>query len=353
MIVFERSVNGSFGFDATLSVDPLAETVRCLDCLCDLTLADLCILRWLRFRSLECSRSCLGLITDVCRAAMVFVMRLHGSQSSLGVCRASFGVRGALTWASLPLTWETFVQLSVSKFGDLGSYAALSRGARCWRLWMASSMVCIRTFRERRCVFLSSRLCWFCSDLGLPCGDIAPCCLCGRTACEDCLAAADHRALRGESSVSSPRSKRSRTSMLWVCTGCGDDLEPRYHEVPSQRTWLLEALDSKVGGVLADYELGFWVRLVTLAGDEVLDERHAPVGLIHTRYPRRFDDVWADIYSRTGGRIRHIVCGLLVVDSSIALGRGVRWSDFLTRSQAKACDRDSPFVLHVLLRGWW
>ena len=28
MIVFERPVNGSFGFDATLSVDSLAETVR-------------------------------------------------------------------------------------------------------------------------------------------------------------------------------------------------------------------------------------------------------------------------------------------------------------------------------------
>ena len=114
---------------------------------------------------------------------------------------------------------------------------------------------------------------------------------------------------------------------------------------------MVEELDRRVRSVFEEYELGFYVRLVTLAGDEVRDERGAPVGVLFTTYVRGFDRVWSDLYSKTGGRLRKLVHGHLVVDESSK--DRTRWSRVLSRSEASACGDESPFVLRVLLRGFW
>ena len=91
------------------------------------------------------------------------------------------------------------------------------------------------------------------------------------------------------------------------------------------------------------------MKLVTLSGEEVRDEQGRLVGCLYTRWTR-FEDVWFDVYHRTGGRIRQIVFGALAVDE-IAAG-SLRWSSLLSRSEARKFSEESPYVVSVLLQGF-
>ncbi len=90
---------------------------------------------------------------------------------------------------------------------------------------------------------------------------------------------------------------------------------------------------------------------MTLSGEEVVDEQRRCVGLVHTTWGTCFESLWRSVYYCTGGRVRHLVFGLAVVDGTSKC-RG-KWSQFLSRSEARLRTEDSPYVLPVLLRGWW
>ena len=141
---------------------------------------------------------------------------------------------------------------------------------------------------------------------------------------------------------------------MWVCYSCdgteGSDEEP-FENVLSLRAWFVcERLDAKILRVLEDYDFGFYLKLLTLSGEEVRDEQGRLVGCLYTRWTR-FEDVWFNVYHSTGGRIRQMVFASLVVDEIGA--RSLRWSSFLSRSDARRCTLESPYAVSVLLRGWW
>ena len=126
---------------------------------------------------------------------------------------------------------------------------------------------------------------------------------------------------------------------MWVCLGCGT--EEVFESIDSLKNWFCDEADLRIQRVVADYDFGFYVRLVALSGEEVRDEQRRPVGLVYASWAW-FDRVWAAVYAKTGGHVRQMVLGFVVVDE--ASRRRTRWSH---------CLRESSFARLVLTSLFW
>ena len=100
-----------------------------------------------------------------------------------------------------------------------------------------------------------------------------------------------------------------------------------------------------------DYDILFYLQIITLAGDDVCDEQQRPCNPLHSTWFSSFDRVWHVVYYATGGRIRQMVIGGISVDEFNFLG--CRWSHFLTRRGARSFVKESPLQVTVLLRDWF
>ena len=279
-----------------------------------------------------------------CSLGMVDVVRRSrdGADGPCALCRPFSGAGGILDWAVLPASLETFLLVAVSEFGDLGSYSSLSRACRFHRRHLATSLhlLCM----ENQSGPCRCRACHVCGELGLARPFAWECGNCEDCACEDCVAWAsfwpgcDRLALRRPES--------------WICVWCvGCDGYEDLQTVPSLKTWVVNEAWDVAHRVVRDYDFVFWMRLVHLSGEGVVDEQGRQVGLVYASWSRDLETVWNRVYWLTGRRVRQIVLGVAVVDSTSA--RGARWSQFLSRSEARLCTENSPYLLPVLTRGWW
>ena len=268
---------------------------------------------------------------------MVFVVRtsLGGDDGSLwSFRRAIFAADGSMDLVPLSSTPEALLLVAATEFGDVPSYAALSRCSRPWYLQFAKLLHCLREQTWSTCN-RSRNVCQFCWGVGFPHGFLVECGSCEYDTCQDCVVA-------GAFGVD-----RRRPSM-WICVGC--DYEPvAFDTVPSLRMWYLDYVEEKLEHVYSEYNFGFWLKLVALSGEEVRDEQGRPVCLVYTLW-LDFARVWSRLRDATGWRICHAVVGQHALDETSFLHG--RWSDWLERSEAEKCARESPFVVPVLLRGW-
>ena len=99
-----------------------------------------------------------------------------------------------------------------------------------------------------------------------------------------------------------------------------------------------------------DYAFHFYARVVLLSGEAVRDDTGQVADLLLARWSQGFDDVWDGVYRLTGGRVRQIILGTRFVDQTSK--RACKWSDFVGRSEARRCGRESPLELPVLLSDW-
>ena len=268
---------------------------------------------------------------------MVFAVRVLLDNGRWSFVVARFAADGVLHWHPLRPSLETSVFVAISEFGDLLCYAALSRVSRFWHGQLSSSLECFLEFR-RSLVCDRFDVCRYCAAYGAGSDFAASCYFCECVTCEDCVAFAAFTV-------------HPRRLQMWVCLSCGT--EEMFQSVDSLKGWFCDEADSRVWGVLADYNFGFYLRLVALSGDEVRDEQRLPVGLVYTSWDG-FDRVWDAVYAKTGGRIRQMVLGplgLVVVDETSRLL--TRWSHCLSRSEARASTQGSPHVVRVLLRDFF
>ena len=98
---------------------------------------------------------------------------------------AAAGPGPAQQWSALPLSWDTFVRLAVSRFSDLAMYRDLSQASKAWRVRLAPTLLCIRDYEIRE--HSSRGLCHICAPLGLPHGLTFECSQCEDLVCEDCV----------------------------------------------------------------------------------------------------------------------------------------------------------------------
>ena len=278
---------------------------------------------------------------------MVDVVRVacHGVDVPFAWCRPLSDAGGDLFWAVLPVSLETLLLVSVSEFGDLGSYSSLSVASRVHRWHLAVSMHCL-SVEVGRIDARASGACYVCGELGLARHFASECDNCTAVACEDCVALA---VVCGKRVLDPPAPVGVRS---WLCVWCvGSDDHADAPTVPSLKTSVVDGAWDIAHRVKLDYDFGFFLRLVTLSGEEVVDERGRRVGSVYTHWGMGFERVWRSVYHYTGGRVRQLVLGARMVDSDSL--PGAKWSQFLSRSEARLCTRDSPYSLLVLLRGWW
>ena len=274
---------------------------------------------------------------------MVFAVRVLLDMGRWGFVVARFAADGVLHWHPLGPTLETFVFVSISEFGDLFCYAALSRVSRFWHGQFSSLLECFLEFRRSQlCQYCGpvdrSDACQYCAAYGAGSDFAAPCHFCECVTCEDCVAVAAF--------VVQPRRLK-----MWVCLGCGT--EELFQVVESLKGWFCDEAGFRIHRVLADYNFGFYLRLLALSGDEIRNEQRLPVGLVYTCWDG-FDRVWDAVYAKTGGRVRQMVLGplgLIVVDETSRLL--MRWSHCLSRSEARGSTEGSPHVVRVLLRDFF
>ena len=76
----------------------------------------------------------------------------------------------------------------------------------------------------------------------------------------------------------------------WLCVGCGEEENVVYME--SLKHWFIEIAVDRVYRVASDYDFSFYVRLVALSGDVVVDEQRKPLRLLYSTWSRRFQRVW-------------------------------------------------------------
>ena len=296
---------------------------------------------------------CSELSTASCPLDMVDVVRLfrHGGESSWTVCRP-FSVLGRpLRWMVLPPSLDTSLVLSVSAFGDLRSYSQLSQVSCFHRRHLAASLHLLGVTANRLDDVRSRRACHICGALGLACGFAGACGNCDRVTCADCVALASFSRKRR---IDVLGTARDCGAVTWICVHCvGDDVYPLDCDFPtvmSLKTEVVDAAWDVANGVIGDYDLPFWLRLVCLSGEEVRDEQRRSVGMVYTRWNTHFESLWRSVYFATGGRILQLVIGGSVVDRT-SLG-SARWSRFLSRSQAESYTDLSPLAVTVVLRGW-
>lgn len=256
-----------------------------------------------------------------------------------------------LDWVALPASLHGFLLVSIGRFGDLSSFAALCGGSRLLREHLFVSMRCLRVrsfsarlLREHRERLRWRRRCALCGHFLLS-RVVSECDRCEEFICEDCV---------GWTTFSRKRVlDGARPGARWVCAWCleCDELEDM-PIVPSLKSWVVDWAWHIAGFVIRDYDLVFYLRLVTLAGEGVVDREGSPVRLVRASW-NGFENFWHELYWLTERRIRHAVFGVAVVDESMGLAHPpARWSRFLSRSDARLCTEESPYLLPVLLGGW-
>jgi hypothetical protein len=246
---------------------------------------------------------------------------------------------------------ETVVLASVSEFGDLGSYAMLSRCCRAMQRQLAASMTVVRNHASGYFTYSPSPsgACSCCSGYG---DDLRMCDLLGRRRCFPCDGCEELVCEHCVCLASFGSDGVEPTS--WMCSGPhgpydDDDL---VYTVESVRSWLCEVVDAKMLAVYKDYNFDFFFRIITLSGQVVRDEQKRPCPVLHTSWKSSFDRVWQAVYHSTGGRIRQMVVG----GTAVADGPNkseLRWSHLLTLSDARASSKVAPLQVTVLLRDWF
>ena len=252
---------------------------------------------------------------------------------------------GILDWAVLPWTMDAALLVTASEFGDLRLFASLSAASRPWRRCLAKSMGCLREWVQNHDFRLYTNSCWYCGSLGLSRGFVSECPLCDTVTCEDCVLVGVSDLLRRPRKVRRRLVSDDRTRS-WLCAGCGEEENVVY--VESLKHWFIEIAVDRVYRVASDYDFSFYVRLVALSGDVVVDEQRKPLRLLSSTWSRRLQRVWEEVRGMTGWRLTHMVTGQVAVNE--AANDRWRWSDFLTRSEARGCTEQSPFVVRLILK---
>lgn len=271
---------------------------------------------------------------------MVLVFRL--SPCVVGgcgtVCLAVEAPGGRLGWESLPLTASTWLLLATSEFGDLCGHVALSQASCFFGDLLLKSLRCVRAYWTP-CSPCGDESCHYCVDFFSEFSRLHRCCICRCYCCEDCLLG-----------VRLDPGRR----ISWVCIGCDDpDQEPpgiSFDYVEPLKGWFVAELDERIRLVVFDYEFRFYVRVVLLSGESVRDHTGKVADLLMARWGEGFDRVWDGVYRLTGGRVRQIILGTRFVDETSK--RACKWSDFVGRSEARRCQKESPLELPVLLGDW-
>ena len=138
----------------------------------------------------------------------------------------------------------------------------------------------------------------------------------------------------------------------WICVSCvGCDEYEDLQTVPSLKTSVVDEAWTIANRVIRHHDFSFYLRLVTLAGEEVTDERRRCVGLVCTHWDQSFNKLWESIYFKTGGRVRQVVLGIRSIDENSK--RLARWSQFLSSHEARLCTQDAPYHMPVVMRNWW
>ena len=128
----------------------------------------------------------------------------------------------------------------------------------------------------------------------------------------------------------------------------GDQEEPHYHFVPSLRQWLVWELDARIRRLIMEFDFRFFVIIVgALSGEVVRDERREPVAAFYTTWGQEWIRVWDHVYRTSGRRIPRIVLKTVALDKTNVAT--MRWSRLLSRSDARRCTADSPYLLPVEL----
>ena len=280
---------------------------------------------------------------------MAFVVRIPVAGQLRSWCSSRTSTGGELVFVPLALTAETVVLVSVTEYGDLCSYAMLSRACRSSQRVLACSMTLARNYKTLTLVSIDQQplgACSMCSGYGddltavhSPGLRIFPCDLCEDLVCEHCVVLAQF----ANGDVHPSR---------WRCSvaheGEEDDL---VYTADAARSWLFDVADVRMRAVVNDFDFVFFIQIITLSGEVVRDEQQRPCPVIRTSWDSSFDRVWGCVYHATGGRILQMAIGdASVSDSNRA---GVRWTQFLTRCIARAYSRESPVQVTVVLRGWF
>ena len=286
---------------------------------------------------------------------MVDVVRLfrHGGESPCTVCRPFSVLGGSLEWEVLPPSLDTFLLLAVSKFGDLGTYSSLSQASCLHGRHLAASLRYLGVTAGRIDDARRRDACHVCGKLGLARGLASECGNCDEVACEDCVALASFSRKRSRDLLGLTADQLALyRPQIWICVWCArrGKAYVDFPTVPSPKTWVCDEAAEVAYRVIVDYDFPFWLRLVSLSGEEVRDEEGRLRGMVCTRWIMDFEVLWRWIMGSTGGRALQFVLGGTVVDSTSL--RGAKWPQFLSRSQAKACTESSPLVVTVVLRGW-
>ena len=100
----------------------------------------------------------------------------------------------------------------------------------------------------------------------------------------------------------------------WLCVGCGDEENVVY--VESLKHWFIDIAVDRVYRVASDYDFSFYVRLVALSGDVVVDEQRKPLRLLYSTWSRRFQRVWKEVLGMTGWRLTHMVIGQFAINEA-------------------------------------
>ena len=253
-------------------------------------------------------------------------------------------MEGVIELSLMVVCVETDVLASVSEFGDLVSYAMVSQGCQAMQRQLAASMTVVRNHNSSYFVISPAPLgsCSCCSGYGDDLGAAHrlggrrcfPCDLCAEAVCEHCVCLATF----GGDGVH---------PTLWWCFGCADSV----CTVESVRSLLFDVVHDRMLDVYKDYDILFYLQIITLAGDDVCDEQKRPCNPLHSTWFSSFDRVWHVVYYATGGRIRQMVIAGISVDE-VNFFR-VRWSHLLTRSGARAYREESPLQVTVLLGDWF
>ena len=269
-----------------------------------------------------------------CRS-MAFVLRASVDGKLSSWCTSRISRDSGFALVPMLGSPETVLLAAVSEFGDLGSYLGLSQVCRDVYLQLAASMLVVRN--HARCYFVMPPplgVCWCCSGYGLGECRGVECDSCGEAVCEDCVVLV---AFGGN----------PLHSTSWTCLRCDEGLDT----VVSLRSWLMYLVDDRMLCVYNDYNFDFWLQLVTLSGEKVRDAQDRPSASLVTSWDLSFDLVWSAVYHGTGGRIRQMAFGDIVVDDTNK--SRFRWSHLLTRLVAREHGQQSPLRVMVLLRGWF
>ena len=271
---------------------------------------------------------------------MVDVVRWASGGSPCTVWQPFIASYGSLLWEKLPSSHQSALLLTLSKFGDLRAYCSLSQASRLYVQHLATSLHCLR-IEARQVKGQGERFCYVCGELGLAHTFASKCNNCDDLVCEGCVASASF-SRTGERGVFADRQPSS-----WICVWCVCDTE---HEdlptVPSLKTWLVTEAWDIANRVIRHYDFPFYLRLVSLSGEDIVDTKRRRVGIVYAHWNNCVNTVWDSVFLKTGGRVRHLLLGARQID--VHSSQHARWCHLLSSQEARLSTEESPLIMVVL-----